>query len=211
MESSEVLFWPLSWQLPCQPWPARLLVSSPAGTLGAADVIITGIVTAREYGEAERRVTIKVHEVLQGDLQVDELSLAMQKNRVYGWVGFDFPGPGAEIFLLLRGQAGEDYWLARDLNCVAVAEDGRVTSLYRGSNVEINGDRWSREDYAAAHDAFYQARRSSQEETQQGGDRPGTAAGAGSGPPVGQQPANGGLLTRLWDYWRGLWQRIVGG
>lgn len=99
---------------------ARLLVSSPEGTLQAADVIITGTVTAREYGEAERRVTIKVDEVLQGDLQVDELNLAMQKNRVYGWVSFDFPRPGTEIFLLLRGQAGQGYWLARDLNCVAV-------------------------------------------------------------------------------------------
>lgn len=188
---------------------ARLLVSSPEGTLQAADVIITGTVTAREYGEAERRVTIKVDEVLQGDLQGDELSLARQKNRVYGWVGFDFPDPGTEIFLLLGGQAGQGYWLARDLNCVAVVEGGRVTALYQGSNVGINGDRWSREDYAAAYDAFYQARRSRQEETQESSDQHGIAAGAGTGLPAGQKPADGGLLNRVGGYWRGFWERLL--
>ncbi|TDA70318.1 MAG: hypothetical protein D9V47_01910 [Clostridia bacterium] len=188
---------------------ARLLVSSPEGTLQAADVIITGSVTAREYGEAERRVTIEVDEVLQGDLQGDELSLAMQKNRVYGWVGFDFPDPGTEIFLLLRGQAGQGYWLARDLNCVAVVEGGRVTSLYQGSNVGIDGDRWSREDYAAAYDAFYQANRTPQEETPEISQQPGVAAGAGTGWPGGQQPAKGGLLSRVWGYWRGFWERLL--
>ncbi|MCR4419412.1 MAG: hypothetical protein QHH27_02945 [Clostridia bacterium] len=186
---------------------ARLLVSSPEETLQSADLIITGTVMAREYGEAERRVTVEVDEVLKGDFRADELSLARQKNPVCGWAGFDFPAPGTQVFLLLCGEAEQGYRPARDLNYVAVVEGDRVTGLYRGYNVGINGRRWSREAYAAAYDAFYQAHRS-KEVAQASGDRSGLAAGAGTG-QEGQQPAEVSWLSRVWRCLQGLWDRLL--
>lgn len=50
---------------------------------------------------------------------------------------------GTKVFVLLRDEAGQGYWLARDLNCVAVVADGHVARLYAGRNVGINDGHWS--------------------------------------------------------------------
>ncbi|MBC7348005.1 MAG: hypothetical protein H5U00_11260 [Clostridia bacterium] len=188
---------------------ARLLVSSPEETLQSADLIITGTVMAREYGEAERRVTVEVDEVLKGDFRADELSLARQKNPVCGWAGFDFPAPGTQVFLLLCGEAEQGYRPARDLNYVAVVEGDRVTGLYRGFNVGINGRRWSREDYAAAYDAFYRSRRSLVEQSspvepaESGSSRAGERLAGPEEPRLEEKS----FWARLGDFFRRLWRR----
>jgi len=188
---------------------ARLLVSSPQGTLEAADVVIVGSIVARDYGEERRQVTIRVEEVLKGEVKAEMLTLSRQKNRVYGWPGFDFPAPGTRVFLLLRAEPGSGYYLARDLNCVAVVEDGRIKELYKGRNVGINDGRWTREDYAAAYDAFYRSRRSLVEQSSpvESAESGSSRAGERLAGPEEPRSEEKSFWARLGDFFRHLWRR----
>ncbi|MDH7479420.1 MAG: hypothetical protein QHH02_05370 [Syntrophomonadaceae bacterium] len=136
---------------------ARLSVSSPEGTLDGAQLVVVGEVAERDYRDTKRRVVVRVDEVIKGTYGKERLTLEMDQNPIYGWAGFDFPEPGAKVFLLLRGEEQCGYWLARDLNCVAGVNEGRVTGLYNGRKIGINESSWTAEDYARAYDEAYQA------------------------------------------------------
>ncbi|MCR4441208.1 MAG: hypothetical protein QHH10_04055 [Peptococcaceae bacterium] len=148
---------------------ARLSVSSPEGTLKRADLIVTGTVIERNYEDERRKVTIEINEVLKGTIEEKQLKLERKKNDVYGWTGFDFPEPGAKIFLLLGGDKTHGYWPAGDLNFLAVVADGHVSELYKGSKIGINDQSWPQEDYAKAYDAFYQSHRQDKADLEQTG------------------------------------------
>lgn len=138
---------------------ARLMVAGPEQALQHTDIIITGTVSERSYGEKQRQVVIKVNEVLKGDLPAQVITLQKTLGPMYGWTGFDFPEAGADVFLLLRSGGQNGYFLAWELNSVALLEKGQVVSLYHGSNIGINDGHWSSDDYASAYNTYYQANR----------------------------------------------------
>jgi hypothetical protein len=135
------------------------MVAGPERALQNADIIVTGTVSERNYGEKQRQVVIKVNEVLKGDLPTEVITLQRTWGDIYGWTGFDFPEAGSNVFLLLRGNGQDGYCLAWDLNSVALLEKGQVASLYHGSNIGINDGHWSSDDYASVYNTYYQANR----------------------------------------------------
>ncbi|MDN5365939.1 MAG: hypothetical protein PWP44_1142 [Thermacetogenium sp.] len=171
---------------------AKLLVFSPEKALQSAELIITGTVTERDYEVTRRSVTIKVEDVPKGRFEKDKLTLEMEKNPVYGWVGFNFPEPKTKIFLLLRGNSERGYWLAQDLNCVALVENGHVTELYYGSRIGIDDKGWTMADYVHAYDLFYQEHKLKE------ADQKKAVVNVNSHPGANQGKKN--LLSRIRDF-----------
>lgn len=137
------------------PVEARLMAGGPDTVIENSTLILTGKVIENMEAEAERTFTVRVDRVLKGNYQKKDLVFTEKKNLVYGWVHIrHIPGVNTELLLFLRDEENNDPYFAFDLNCVAVVEGGKVTSLLGGSNVGINDEHWDIENYISGYNAF---------------------------------------------------------
>lgn len=130
---------------------AKLAVSSPEGMIERSNFIFTGIVVEKNYTEEQRTVKIEIDLILKGTESISEVTLTQQKQKVYGWLGFDFPDVGNKVFVLLNKSQQDEYMPCSALNYVAIVNKNNKISMYNGHS--INGV--VSEDYAAVYDKFY--------------------------------------------------------
>lgn len=130
---------------------ALLAISSPEGMIEQSNFVFTGIVVEKNYTEEQRTVKIEIDLILKGTESISELTLTRQKQKVYGWLGFDFPDVGNKVFVLLNKSQQDEYMPCSALNYVAIVNKDNKISMYNGHN--INGV--VSEDYAAVYDKFY--------------------------------------------------------
>jgi len=133
---------------------ARLLVGSPERVVSESTLILTGKVVESIDNAEERSFTVSVNQVLKGDYTGNRISFFAQKTPG-GWMGFTkLPETNTELLLFLRNDDSGNPYFTFDLNCIAIIEGRRVTSLLGGSNVGINDEHWEIEDYIKAYDEF---------------------------------------------------------
>jgi len=133
---------------------ARLLVGSPERVVSESTLILTGKVVESIDNAEERSFTVSVNQVLKGDYTGNRISFFAQKTPG-GWMGFTkLPETNTELLLFLRNDDSGNPYFTFDLNCIAIIEGRRVTSLLGGSNVGINDEHWKIEDYIKAYDEF---------------------------------------------------------
>jgi len=138
------------------PAEARLMAGGPETIIANAALILTGKVTENMETEEERTFAVKVDHIFKGDCQKEEIVLSEKKNPVYGWVHIrHVPEINRELLLFLRNEDDSDPYFAFDLNCIALVEGQKVTSLLGGSNVGINDEQWDIADYLKEYNAFF--------------------------------------------------------
>jgi len=135
---------------------AKLLVGSPENVISSSTLILTGRVISSNEVEEERTFTVSVGRVLKGAYSEPEIEFTGKKNPIYGWTGniHTLPGTNTDLLLFLRNDDSGNPYFTFDLNCIAIIEGRRVTSLLGGSNVGINDEHWEIEDYIKAYDEF---------------------------------------------------------
>jgi hypothetical protein len=135
---------------------AHLMASGPETVITNSTLILTGKVIESKETEEERTFVLLVDHVFKGDYSEAEIVFTAKKNPVYGWKGNirNLPEINTELLLFLRYDDNDNPYFAFDLNCIAVVEGQRVTSLLDGSNVGINDEHWEIEDYIEEYNAF---------------------------------------------------------
>jgi hypothetical protein len=128
---------------------ARLVVGSPENVISSSTLILTGEVISSSEAVEQRTFTVSVDRVLKGEYFDPEIVFTGKKNPVYGWMGsvHTLPKTNTELLLFLRNDDNDNPYFTFDLNCIAVVEGERVTSLLDGSNIGSNDERWEIEDY----------------------------------------------------------------
>ena len=143
---------------------ARLVVGSPENVISNSTLILTGEVISSNEVEEERTFTVSVDRVLKGEYSESEIVFTGKKNQIYGWMGtvHTLPETNTELLLFLRNDDNDNPYVTFDLNCVAVIEGQRVTSLLGGSNITVgvtsneatNEERWEIADYIETYNEF---------------------------------------------------------
>lgn len=135
---------------------ARLVAGSPENVISNSTLILTGKVISSNEAEEERTFTVLVDRVLKGEYSEPEIVFTGKKNRVYGWMGsvHALPETNTELLLFLRNDDNDNPHVTFDLNCIAVIEGQRVTSLLGGSNIGINDEHWEIKDYIETYNEF---------------------------------------------------------
>ncbi|MEW6425331.1 MAG: hypothetical protein AB1523_11430 [Bacillota bacterium] len=155
MKLSVVFGLPILIFLSCCPFAsARLLVGSPEQVIANSTLILTGKVTESKDLEDERSFTVFVDRILKGTYPGEQISFSAQRTP-RGLMGFPAsPEAGSEVLLFLRKDDGTNYRFTYDLNCIAILEDQKATALCGGSNVSLNNNRWTVDDYRQAYNDF---------------------------------------------------------
>jgi len=135
---------------------AHLVAGSPENVISGSTLILTGKVISSNEVEEERTFAVLVDRVLKGELSESEIVFTGKKNPVYGWMGsvHTLPETNTELLLFLRNDDNDNPHVTFDLNCIAVIEGQRVTSLLGGSNIGINDEHWEIKDYIETYNEF---------------------------------------------------------
>jgi len=136
---------------------ACLVAGSPENVISNSTLILTGkVITSNEVGE-KRTFTVSVDRVLKGEYSKPEIVFTGRKNPIYGWMGgvHTLPEKKTELLLFLRNDDNDNPYFTFDLNCIAIVEGQRVTSLLGGSNIGLNDERWEIEDYVKTYNEFF--------------------------------------------------------
>jgi len=134
---------------------AMLVALSPDRLLSGSDAIIVGVITSRVETGRSLDVTIRVERILMGAVGARTVDLSVGPYIPGANPPDAFPTEGTRVFVALRGSQDEGWRLASDLNAVAMVENGHVTALHHPTEIGIDDERWSPDDYVLAYDQFY--------------------------------------------------------
>jgi hypothetical protein len=129
---------------------AKLTILPPDKMLEQADVIAAGTVEKLESSGEQTGLTgtIRIDSVMKGSLESDRVILT-ETRYMTGASLQQIPPASTNVLLLLKKDDHGNPGYFADANHIAVIENGRVTDVYKGTNI-------STQPYVETYDAYYQ-------------------------------------------------------